>query len=223
MKRPIGLLAAVALLLGGVGQAKADILFNDYGPAYTYQTNTGWTVSGPTSAVGSSFANANEFTPLLTGAVTSVDFGIGLVSGTNSAVFQLMTDNGGVPGSVLESYSFVNQMGSFGTQNGPLVATSLSQPTLVAGTNYWMVALPGASDTWAAWNLNDQGVSGTDAISQDGGSTWQPNGSQTFGAFEVFGNAGPVVPEPASLTLLGIGIAGIAGYGWRRRKQPVPA
>ena len=27
------------------------------------------------------------------------------------------------------------------------------------------------------------------------------------------------VPEPASLTLLGIGIASIAGYAWRRRKQ----
>jgi hypothetical protein len=48
--------------------------------------------------------------------------------------------------------------------------------------------------------------------------------------FVVFNDGGPTalrvemsgtaqsVPEPTSLTLLGIGIAGIAGYGWRRRK-----
>jgi hypothetical protein len=36
---------------------------------------------------------------------------------------------------------------------------------------------------------------------------------------ETLGSA----PEPASMTLLGIGIAGLAGYGWRRRKQAATA
>jgi hypothetical protein len=42
-------------------------------------------------------------------------------------------------------------------------------------------------------------------------STSDPPATATFTA--------QVVPEPASLTLLGIGAAGLFGYGWRRRKR----
>jgi hypothetical protein len=31
----------------------------------------------------------------------------------------------------------------------------------------------------------------------------------------------PAVPEPSTLTLLGLGSLGLVGYAWRRRKQPV--
>jgi hypothetical protein len=219
MNRFILGLAVLTLLVNGLGKANADVIFNDYGPLYTYQTTIGWTVSG--SSTTFPFTAANEFTASLTAAVTAVDLGISLAAGTNSVVVELMTDNGGTPGSVLESYGFVDQMGAFGSQNSPLVATSVTNPILVAGTNYWMVAVPGASDTNAAWNYNDQSVTGTDLYSRDGGATWTSNGSQTLGAFEVFGAP---VPVPSTLVMSSI-IFGMGGlvWGYKRFKQPTVA
>lgn len=222
MKRLTLGMVALTLLGNGVREAKADfIIFNDYGPAYTYTVSAGLSVGGATSG-NTLISPANEFTASLTAAVTEIDLGISLISGTNSVIANLMTDNSGTPGTVLESYSFVGQMGILGTQNAPLVATSLINPTLVAGTNYWMVVVAGASDTSAAWNLNDQGVAGIGAYSVDGGSTWSGTdfGPQAFGAFEVFGGQ-VAVPEPSSLFMmwtLALTTIGVGGFRkWLKR------
>ena len=66
----------------------------------------------------------------------------------------------------------------------------------------------------AGWNVNDQGIHGTYYSIQGGRELLISD--QLVGAFQVSGDA--VVPQPASVTLLGIGAFAMLGYAWRRRK-----
>jgi hypothetical protein len=60
----------------------------------------------------------------------------------------------------------------------------------------------------------------TGHVLDTGGFDFAAIGNESF-AWRPIGGAGGqsgAAPEPASLTLLGIGAAGMIGYGWRRRK-----
>ncbi len=98
MKQAASILAALAFLCGGAQQcwAGGNVIFDDYGPAFTYDTGSGPTVGGSSSPVGS-FIAAGEFTPTASGTVGSVAFGVSLVSGTNAVTMAIAEDNGGTP------------------------------------------------------------------------------------------------------------------------------
>lgn len=101
-------------------------------------------------------------------------------------------------------------MGTVGTPLPILTADSISNPLLLVGTPYWLIASAPISDTLAIWNQNSIGDIGPVSESNDNGATWQSNRVQDRGAFRV--NS---VPEPSTFLLL---VAGLAGVGILRRR-----
>jgi PEP-CTERM motif len=140
--------------------------------------------------------------------VTSVDVGMGVVEGNppQTVAFDLYADSGGIPGVLLESFSVVvnNAFGTLATSTG----TTLGTTQLTIGDEYWLIANR-SSEPPVVWNFNSIADSG---LFVDNGSVQL--GTYTLGTFRI--NAANAVPEPTTLALLSLGLAGL---GFSRRKQ----
>ena len=194
-------------------------LFSDLGTGNNvYNCCTGWTVSG-TGTVGTSFTAANLFNSGIGGSVSQIDLGVGYVAGTNAFYASIWTDNGGTPGAQVAGARWDNLSSSvtFGNCCGLITISGISGVILNASTNYFMILGPETinATTWEAWNQNSTGVNGLDLFSTDGGVTWNSNGSQALGAFDVIGGSA-TVPEPSTFVLLGTGLLGVLGAVRRR-------
>jgi hypothetical protein len=166
------------------------VIHNNFGPSYGYNCCTGWTASESGSAPGL-YRAANAFVPATSAWVTQIDVALSNNSGTNNATISLASDNGGVPGTILGSWSVANQP-HFGSLSCCVVATvhTSRMIPLGAGGQFWLIVDGGpnvANNTWDAWNWNTTGDTGLDAYNHGAGWVLQP--AQTLGAFDVIGCA----------------------------------
>jgi len=153
-------------------------------PLGRYWCCSGWTISGPNSIVGQTYAAAMPFTPAGNATVTKLVVSVGYVTGTNGVTVTLNSDAGGLPGSALASFdlSGLPQFGSCCT----LQVSNTGVP-VTGGTKYWVVVATGDDtlDTWDAWNQNDTNQTNQPFASYNNG-VWSPS-LGILGGFAVLG------------------------------------
>ena len=193
--------AALALVwMASIAPARALAIYNSFGPGNTYQTTVGWGVEGASTSGGYRGRQSRMVRPEhVAGTLNSIELATFHFSGSGRANWFLTTDNGGVPGTVIESY--LNVL----SPNGLMTLTSSSHSELQAGQVYWLCAEPVDSTSGVGWYENSQNVNNSFAFerSQSGWQNVSPP-SPPNGVFSV--DITPV-PEPstASITFIAIG------------------
>lgn len=202
-------LSSIILLTLG-STVHADVVYSNFGPGDTYSGGS-FRVSGPASRFGA-YSNAASFTASQAFTLTSFELATNYSAGTNSFLFSIVADNGGLPtGSSLFSTT--------GPANNG-ISTFSATGSLLAGQKYWLVMASEASNADGGWNhlgLDSQG----EYAQRTGSGNWTTQ-NRLVPVFRIKGtpvNAVALTPEmPAGVQAIPMLLA-VGGMALYQRKK----
>jgi hypothetical protein len=209
--RLIGIGVVAAALVGGGRPAAATVVYDGGAP------DQGGVLYSQSSI---DFDDAMSFTLTSSETVNGVNWWGGCYVGPGCGLadtfeIELLTDNSGVPGAVLDSAAVVNGNRS---ATGNEIAMSYDEysysatipsDTLAAGTYFLSIqeTAPEPSGTWG-WETTSSAPGGVQLEQYQGSATGWVSLPEDL-AFQLTDTA--TVPEPASWLLFATGLAGLAG------------
>jgi hypothetical protein len=202
-----GLQLALAM---GVATA-GPISISTFGPGGSFETGSQQNYSVRGSLPILSASPATQFVADYTFELStiSVAVGDGLAGSHFTFDINLLSDAGGAPGTVLESWTGLTPNYVFTAGGTPVTVTDTLGLWLNAGTSYWLQVAPayngnrlGIGGTLDRWNYNDLGIQANSTL----GGPLHLVSSMTAPAYEVAGNT----PEPASFGMTGVALLGLA-------------